>query len=584
MKRIYAALELVFWRFFMMLWPWMRWPRATAASLRGDFWAGLTGATLVLPQGIAFALIAGVPPRFGLYSAMIAAVIAALFGSSWHLVSGPTVALSVVLPTVLVPYAAVGSPEYIALSLLLMFLVGAIQLGFSVFRLGGLVNFISPTVVTGFTAGAGMLIIFSQLPDFFGVQLPRGLPLLDRAVALAEALMWTHWPTLAIAATTLAVAVITRRLRRRWPYMLIGMLAGSLLSLAMDGAAHNVAMLGALDLQAPLLELPPLHWQTLRQLLPAAVAVALLGLINAVSIARAIAARSGQRIDGNQEFFGQGLGNLIGSCCSCYVISGSFNRSGVNYDSGAQTPLAQVITAVLVAAALIAAPGLTRHLPLPAMAGVIMLAAWNLFDIPRFKLTLRTSRNETAILLATFLSTLLFSLDFAIYVGVILSLVLYLQKIAHPMLGGVDFEPLHRKARETDPACTPPLRVVRLDGSIFFGSVEHVRSRLAELAGEHEGRSLIILAEGLNRLDIAGLELLLDERKSLQQNGGDLYIIGMKPYLRRKLQHSPYWDMLGGETHLFESTYVACREICIALGIRNYRAYMKYLFRDYNKL
>ena len=293
----------------------------------------------------------------------------------------------------------------------------------------------------------------------------------------------------------------------------------------------------ALDLQAPLLELPPLHWQTLRQLLPAAVAVALLGLINAVSIARAIAARSGQRIDGNQEFFGQGLGNLIGSCCSCYVISGSFNRSGVNYDSGAQTPLSQVVTAVLVAAALIA-----------------------------------------------FLSTLLFSLDFAIYVGVILSLVLYLQKIAHPMLGGVDFEPLHRKARETDPACTPPLRVVRLDGSIFFGSVEHVRSRLAELAGEHEGRSLIILAEGLNRLDIAGLELLLDERKSLQQNGGDLYIIGMKPYLRRKLQHSPYWEMLGGETHLFESTYVACREICIALGIRNYRAYMKYLFRDYNKL
>ena len=584
MKGILAALELIFWRFFMMLWPWMRWPKATAASLRGDFWAGLTGATLVLPQGIAFALIAGVPPRFGLYSAMIAAVIAALFGSSWHLVSGPTVALSVVLPTVLVPYAVVGSPDYIALSLLLMFLVGAIQLGFSVFRLGGLVNFISPTVVTGFTAGAGILIIFSQLPDFFGVQLPRGLPLLDRAVALAEALMWTHWPTLAIATTTLAVAVITRRLRRRWPYMLIGMLAGSLLSLAIDGAGRNVAMLGALDLQAPVLELPPLHWQTLRQLLPAAVAVALLGLINAVSIARAIAARSGQHIDGNQEFFGQGLGNLIGSCCSCYVISGSFNRSGVNYDSGARTPLAQVITAVLVAAALLTAPGLTRHLPLPAMAGVIMLAAWNLFDIPRCKLTLRTSRNETAILLATFLSTLLFSLDFAIYVGVILSLVLYLQKIAHPMLSDVDFEPLHRKARETDPTFTPPLRAVRLDGSIFFGSMEHVRSRLAELAAEREGRSLIILAEGLNRLDIAGLEMLLDERKTLQKNGGDLYIIGMKPYLRRKLQHSPYWEMLGGETHLFESTYVACREICLALGIRNYRGYMKYLFRDYNKL
>ena len=584
MQGIFAALELVFWRVFMLLWPWLRWPKPSAASLRGDFCAGLTGAALVLPQGIAFARIAGLPPLFGLYSAMFAAVVAALFGSSWHLVSGPTVALSIVLPTVLVPYAPLASPEYVALSLVLMFLVGVIQLAFAVFRLGGLVNFISPTVVTGFTAGAGVLIVFSQLPDFFGVAVPHGLSLPERVLALAALLPSAHWPTLAIAVTTLAVAVLTRRFCRRWPYMLVGMLAGSLLSLAIDGAGRGVAMLGALPLSAPAWQWPPLQWQTLRQLLPAAFAVALLGLINAVSIARAIAARSGQRIDGNQEFFGQGLGNLIGSCCSCYVISGSFNRSGVNYDSGAQTPLAQVITAVLVAAALIAAPGLTRHLPLPAMAGVIMLAAWNLFDIPRFKLTLRTSRNETAILLATFLSTLLFSLDFAIYVGVILSLVLYLQKIAHPMLSGVDFEPLHRKARETYPACTPPLRVVRLDGSIFFGSVEHVRSRLAELAGEHEGRSLIILAEGLNRLDIAGLELLLDERKSLQQNGGDLYIIGMKPYLRRKLQHSPYWDMLGGETHLFESTYVACREICIALGIRNYRAYMKYLFRDYNKL
>ena len=584
MKGILGALELVFWRFFMMLWPWRRWPKATVTSLRGDFWAGLTGAALVLPQAIAFALIAGVPPLFGLYSAMIASVVAALFGSSWHLVSGPTVALSIVLPTVLVPYAALGSPEYVALSLVLMFLVGAIQLAFSIFRLGGLVNFISPTVVTGFTAGAGMLIIFSQLPDFFGVQVPRGMTLHDRAVTLFEALEWTHLPTLAIATTTLLAAIVIRRLRRRWPYMLLGMLAGSLLSLAIDGAGRGVTMLGALDLHLPTWELPALHWQMLRQLLPAAIAVALLGLINAVSIARAIAARSGQRIDGNQEFFGQGLGNLVGSCCSCYVISGSFNRSGINFDSGACTPLAQVFTAVLVAAALLLAPGLTHYLPLAAMAGVIMLAAWNLFDIPRFKLTLRTSRNETVILLATFLSTLLFSLDFAIYVGVILSLMLYLQKIAHPMLSGVDFEVLHGKAREDNPAFIPPLRVVRLDGSLFFGSVEHARSRLAELAAEREGRSLVILAEGLNRLDIAGIEMLLDERKALQQGGGDLFVIGMKPYLRRKLRRSPYWQLLGGQEHLFESTYVAFREICVRLGIRNYRSYMKYLFRDYNKL
>ena len=315
MQGIFAALELVFWRVFMLLWPWLRWPKPSAASLRGDFCAGLTGAALVLPQGIAFARIAGLPPLFGLYSAMFAAVVAALFGSSWHLVSGPTVALSIVLPTVLAPYAPLASPEYVALSLVLMFLVGVIQLAFAVFRLGGLVNFISPTVVTGFTAGAGVLIVFSQLPDFFGVAVPHGLSLPERAMALAALLPSAHWPTLAIAATTLAVAVLCRRFCRRWPYMLVGMLAGSLLSLAIDGAGRGVAMLGALPLSAPAWQWPPLQWQTLRQLLPAAFAVALLGLINAVSIARAIAARSGQRIDGNQEFFGQGLANVVGGCC-----------------------------------------------------------------------------------------------------------------------------------------------------------------------------------------------------------------------------------------------------------------------------
>ncbi len=584
MQGIFAALELVFWRVFMLLWPWLRWPKPSAASLRGDFCAGLTGAALVLPQGIAFARIAGLPPLFGLYSAMFAAVVAALFGSSWHLVSGPTVALSIVLPTVLVPYAPLASPEYVALSLVLMFLVGVIQLAFAVFRLGGLVNFISPTVVTGFTAGAGVLIVFSQLPDFFGVAVPHGLSLPERVLALAALLPSAHWPTLAIAATTLAVAVLTRRFCRRWPYMLVGMLAGSLLSLAIDGAGRGVAMLGALPLSAPAWQWPPLQWQTLRQLLPAAFAVALLGLINAVSIARAIAARSGQRIDGNQEFFGQGLANVVGSCCCCYVISGSFNRSGVNFDSGARSPLAQVFTAALVAAALALAPGITRFLPLAAMAGVIMLAAWNLLDFARFRLTLRTSRNETAILLATFVSTLLFSLDFAIYVGVILSLVLYLQKIAHPVLSAADFAPLYRQCHAADPAFVPPLRAVHLDGSIFFGSVDHIRSRLAELATAHEGRNLVILAEGLNRLDLAGIEMLLDERRALQQRGGDLYLIGMKPYLRRKLRRSPYWSLLGGQEHLFESTFVAFREVCVRLGIRNYRSYMKYLFRDYNRL
>lgn len=569
------------------LFPMRTWfKQINPSNVQADFWAGLTGAVMVLPQGIAFALIAGLPPEFGLYSAIVVQLIAGFFGSSWHMVTGPTVALSIVIPSILGSYAVIGSPQYIGLALTLMFIVGIIQLAFSIFRLGGLVNFISHTVIIGFTAGAGTLIIASQLPTLLGITIPRGLSIFEKIPIIAEKISFFHYPSIIIAVVTMAVAIVVRKIKRTYPHMILGIFAGVLTCLLIDGKASGVAMLGPLPAAMPQMVFPTLNFHIVSELLPSAFALALLGLIEAVSIARSIAVRSHQRIDGNQEFFGQGLANTIGSCFSCYVGSGSFSRSAINYDSGAKTPIALLVTSAIVVMVLVFIPEITRFLPLPAMAGAIMLAGYNLFDFKHIMLIAKTSRNELAIILVTFLSTLLLNLEFAIYAGVILSLILYLQKTSHPLVTQVDFSSLH--ARENKDAhqkpTAPPMTVLRINGSLFFGAVDHVQNRLLELSEGQRWLHIVILAEGVNIIDIAGIEFLVNERNKLRKRGGDLYVIGLKSHVRRKLRKSPYWRGLGGKYHIYESTYIAFREICKSLGIDNYRQYMKILFKDFNKL
>lgn len=558
------------------------WGQVNARSLRYDFFAGLIGATLALPQGIAFALIAGLPPEFGLYSAIVVQILAGFFGSSLHMVTGPTVALSVMIPSVLGAYAVVGSPHYIGLSLSLMFLVGIIQLAFALFRLGGLVNFISHTVVVGFTAGAGLLIVFSQLPVAFGLDLPRGLSFFERFYILLSKLSSVDISSFLVAFSTMAVALLLRRLGKRLPCLLLGLLFGVFLAQLLGFFGYGVRYLGALPSVLPQFSLPNLSFSLLAELFPAAFALALLGLIEAASIARSLAVRSKQMIDCNQEFFGQGIGNLLGSCCSCYVGSGSFNRSAMNYDAGAKTPLALFFTSFFVLLLLLFAPNLTRFLPMPAVAGVIVLSAFKLINFKEIVLIFQSEKSEFSIVLLTFLATLFLNLEFAIYVGVILSLVLYLQKTSHPLLSLVDFSkvlPVFEEGRER-----VNLAVLRLDGSLFFGAVNHVQNRLRELGRNQDWQYVVILGEGVNIIDFSGLEMLLAERKALQERGGDLFFIGMKPHLRRKLRMTPYWKPLGGQSTIFDSTYVAFRSICKRLGISNYREFMKHLFRDYNKI
>lgn len=329
------------------------WPRVDRRTLRADAVAGLTGGMVLVPQGVAFATIAGMPPEYGLYAAMLPAIVAALWGSSWHLVSGLTTAISIVVFATISPLAAPGSAEYVRLVLTLTLLVGVFQLVLGLARLGTLANFVSHTVVVGFTAGAAVLIAASQVKNFFGVSIPRGVATHEVLLALGRQIGDINPYVTAVALTTMLASAVVRHWVPRLPHLIAAMLTGSVTAAALNqafGGAERtgIATIGALQLGLPPLSLPDFAPATIEKLVPIAIALGLLALTEAVSIARAVALRSGQRIDGNQEFIGQGLSNLAGAFFSGYASSGSFNRSGLNYAAGAKTPLAAMFSALFL--------------------------------------------------------------------------------------------------------------------------------------------------------------------------------------------------------------------------------------------
>ena len=401
--------------------PWQAWRhRVNRASLRQDAVAGLTGALIVLPQGIAYAAIAGLPPEYGLYCAIGPAVVAALFGSSWHLVSGPTAAISIVVFSALAPLAQPGSAHYILLALTLGFMVGAIQLAIGLARLGRLAHYISHSVVVGFTSGAACLIAASQLKHFFGLpggtatgffgQLWQALTLLPQA----------QWQIAAVGAVALGAALVSRWFHRGIPHLIVGMVAAGALAAWLGGVPTVAELPAALPrLSAP--SFAPALWS---QLALSAAIIAVLALTEAIAIARSVALRSGQKIDSNQEVVGQGLSNLAGSFLSGYPSSGSFTRSGLNYDAGAKTPLAAVFAAVFLMIILALIARWITYLPMAAMAGILFLVAWGLIDRTEIAAIFRGPRHEQVVLLATFAATLVVQLEYAVFIGIAVSLLL----------------------------------------------------------------------------------------------------------------------------------------------------------------
>ena len=614
--------------------PWVH--GVTPATLRIDAMAGLLGAVLVLPQGIAFATLAGLPPEYGLYTAVVPCIIAALFGSSWHVMSGPTNANSLALFAMLSPLAVAFSPAYIQLALAVTVMVGVLQWLIGALRLGMLANFISPSVLFGFTSGAALLIAVHALPDFLGI---AASPEHGAGAVLAH--VFTRLPAaqpaaLVVAAITLAVALGLRRYRRRWPYMLIGLVVATTLAWVWTrflggGAtpASSLRVIGQIATPWPRFELPHISWAQASDLVGLAFALTIVALGQAISIAKTVAMHSGQRIDANREFRGQGLSNIIGGFFSSYVSCGSMNRSMPNLQAGARTPLASVFSALLLLGLVAVSSQLLAQIPMAALSALLLLVALSLLDFARWRQLFSLSRTDFGVALATMVATVTIRLEMAILLGMLLSLMSFLYRTSRPAMRTMGFDSRAQDRQfvvidDTSPACEeakdapfqsgpqnrlgraagaaapsggsepraagsvgatflpecPQLKLLRMEGEVYFGATQHVADILHALRSQpHPQKHLLVMAKSMNFIDLAGAELWEAELAARRAMGGNLYFHRPRPEVIRMWRKTGFTDVLGPE-HQFSDKFTAIATIFTQLDPEICRHCSARIFRE----
>ena len=416
----------------MKLFPFLQWlpEYKKPGVIRADVLAGLTGAIVVLPQGIAFALLAGMPPHYGLYAAMVPCLIAALFGSSRLMVTGPANAISLTTMALIAPLALPESTQYVTLVLTLSFLVGVIQLALGFSGIGRWVEKVPHSVIVGFTAGAAVLIINSQVGTLLGINIPRGTDVMDTLKAIATLGLngVIQWQSITLVIITLSIIRLWRPLNRYVPSMLIAVIIGAIAAIIIEltfPLMNQFKRVSDIPGAFPPLSMPDLSPSTLQQLFAATLIMTLLASTEAMAIARAIALKTKDTFNANQEFIGQGLANVAGSFFSAYPSSGSFNRTGVNLAAGAKTPLAALCAAVFLIIILAFVSPLAKHIPYVVIASLLLLVAWKLIDLKQILHEFRMGKKEWVPMVITAIGTVTIALEWAILIGIFSSALMH---------------------------------------------------------------------------------------------------------------------------------------------------------------
>lgn len=516
------------------------------SDLSGDINAGLIVAIMLIPQGMAYAMLAGLPPVIGLYASTIPLIIYALFGTSRQLAVGPVAMVSLLVLSGVSLLAEPGTDEYISLVLLLMLMIGVIQLLLGVFKLGFIVNFLSHAVISGFTSAAAIIIGLSQLKQLIGVSLEADknvfLILAETVRRAAE----INPVTLAIGLGSIAMLIVMKKYVKRIPGPLFVVVFSILAVYLFNLQDVGVKIVGEVPSGLPSFSLPAMQLDAIIALLPIALTISFIGYMESIAMAKAIAAKEKYKIDPDRELVGLGLANVGGSFFAGYPVTGGFSRSAVNYQAGARTPLATIITAFLIILTLLFFTGLFYYLPNAVLAAIIMVAVYSLIDIKEAKNLFKVNKVDGWTWMLTFLATLFIGIEQGIIIGVIFSLIVFIRRSAYPHVAELGYLPdqqvYRNMKRYPEAEVDPEVLIFRVDESLYFANMTFLEDKLcARVAEKPETKWVVFDFSSVNSIDAVAVHALEELMEQCHSGKVEIVFAGIKNTVLDVLKRAD-WD------------------------------------------
>ncbi len=546
--------------------------------LPADLIAGLTVAVILVPQSMAYAMLAGLPPVHGLYAAALAPAIGALWGSSPQLATGPVAIVSLLVFTSLTPFVQPESSAYVALAAKVALIVALIQMALGAFRMGFLMNFVSHSVIVGFTNAGAIIIAVTQVRHLLGIEVAQYEVVLLNLWEIARHIPETNLYTVGIAFVALAILLLKNVIPRNLPFGLMAVVSTALSLYVLDGGRLGVKIVGEIPRGLPAPTFPAIDFHALNALVGGSVVIALIGFMEAYAIAKGISLKTKRKLDTDQELIGQGLANFSCALLRGYPVSGSFSRTAVNFSVGAKTPVASVVTSALVVGTVYTLAPLISYIPRAALAAIVIMAVLGLVKVRAFAELFRTNKPDGYVALATFALAFLMKVDHALLIGIALSMILFLGRSMRPRLVVVSRDPairLFRNVKTTNLPSCPQILFVRPDTSIYFANAEKIAEHLVRLLrGERRALKFFVIdLEAVNYLDATGVEELREVFAEGRKLHIEVALAHVKAPVKAVLEGSGLLEAVGEQTlkpskgkaisqlvPLIDHQY--CREVC----------------------
>lgn len=523
----------------------------------GDLSAGLTVGVMLIPQGMAYSMLAGLPPIYGLYASTIPLIIYALFGTSRQLAVGPVAMVALLISSGVGALAELGSAEFIALAITLALMVGVIQFAMGAFRLGFLVNFLSHPVIAGFTSAAALIIGFSQLKHLLGINIPRG-KVHETLINVFQNYEAINLPTLMIGAGAIILLLVIKKVGKKIPGPLVVVILGIAAVYFMGLFDQGVKIVKEVPDGLPAFGLPSFDLANMQALLPIALTISFVGFMESIAVAKAIQNKhKNYEVSSNQELIGLGLANIFGSFFKAFPVTGGFSRTAVNDQAGAKTGLASIISAALIILTLLFLTDYFYYLPKAVLAAIIMVAVFGLIDTQEAKHLWKTDRKDFTLFMVTAIGTLSLGIEEGILIGVVLSMAMVIYRVSYPHiaeLGRIPDTDIFRNVNRFEKLeVQDDVLIARFDAQLYFANLGYFKDYLYKKLEERPDiKNFILDAGSINSIDSSALHMLKDLISDLNQNGINFYIVELKGPIRDILVKNKIM-IEDGQAHFFIS-------------------------------